>query len=165
VPKACCQRRNPELNATRKEVGMGRIRAKAKSARNRVGYLRPRPLVVSTVIALSLGLTTGCGDGGITNPTSTATSTGSTAIATTLPPKCRYEGTRWSNRQHPAATNDVRVSGGATCAVAAWLYFHAFESPETARGWTCAKQLLGPNGPTLIFCAHGRDKRASWLFS
>jgi hypothetical protein len=72
--------------------------------------------------------------------------------------KCYYEAGA------PGPTNDVQVSGGATCAEAKWLYFHPLRPSDTVRGWTCAQQLLGPHGPTLAFCAHGRNKRASFLY-
>jgi hypothetical protein len=121
------------------------------------GLRRWLPALLALVVAGVL--ISGCG--GSADNTSTPAPTEPSAPAGAAAgevAKCHYEAAS------PAPTNDVQVSGGATCAQAKWLYFHRLRPSDTVRGWTCAQQSLGPHGPTLAFCTHGRNKRASFLY-
>jgi hypothetical protein len=60
--------------------------------------------------------------------------------------------------------NDLRVSGGASCADAAMLFMHPLRNKQTFRGWHCNQESLGRYGPVLNFCAHGRNLRVSYVF-
>jgi len=117
-----------------------------------------RRLLALLALVVAGALIAGCGGSADNTSTPAPTEPSVPAGAASEVTKCRYEAAS------PSPRNDVRVSGGATCAEAKWLFFHPIKPSDTVRGWTCAQQLVGPHGPTLAFCAHGRNKRASFLY-
>jgi hypothetical protein len=91
------------------------------------------------------------------------------SIALESAPMCDYSG---EPEPRPHFENEVRISGGATCAEAGDLFLHPAPNAESEGGtidpeplprWTCETKSLARYGPVAFDCSKGSE-RVRYLF-